>query len=165
MQAERTQKKGGMVMCATVLVILIFILIILLVLKKILFWLSPLFLRSSTNAFQVNAIHIYSYVGSDRAVPPRWKFRKAAAHLRHKQCDLAISKDGSSARVNSGWASSSLESSTFFAALLSVEMSYSYGSHFLMKSSVDTIHTDLFVLERPGLVLYALYKVVPAPCS
>ena len=36
-KAERTQKKGGMVMCATVLVILIFILIILLVLKKILF--------------------------------------------------------------------------------------------------------------------------------
>ncbi|KAI4977192.1 hypothetical protein ZWY2020_051065 [Hordeum vulgare] len=36
-KAERTQKKGGMVMCATVLVILIFILIILLVLKKLIF--------------------------------------------------------------------------------------------------------------------------------
>ncbi|KAM0882732.1 hypothetical protein ACQ4PT_032105 [Festuca glaucescens] len=36
-KAERTQKKGGMVMCATVLVILIFIMIILLILKKILF--------------------------------------------------------------------------------------------------------------------------------
>jgi hypothetical protein len=75
---------------------------------------------------------------------------------------IVISKDGSSALVHSGWASNSLQPSTFFAALLSVEMSYSYGSHFLMKSSVDTIHTDLFVLERPGLVLYALYKVVPS---
>ncbi|KAK1603919.1 hypothetical protein QYE76_027592 [Lolium multiflorum] len=36
-KAERTQKKGGMVMCATVLVILIFIMIVLLILKKILF--------------------------------------------------------------------------------------------------------------------------------
>ncbi|XP_062227886.1 syntaxin-43-like isoform X2 [Phragmites australis] len=36
-KAERTQKKGGMVMCATVLVILIFIMVILLVLKKIIF--------------------------------------------------------------------------------------------------------------------------------
>ncbi|OEL23033.1 Syntaxin-43 [Dichanthelium oligosanthes] len=36
-QAERTQKKGGMVMCATVLVILIFIMIVLLILKKIIF--------------------------------------------------------------------------------------------------------------------------------
>nr|CAB3502064.1 unnamed protein product [Digitaria exilis] len=36
-KAERTQKKGGMVMCATVLVILIFIMIVLLILKKIIF--------------------------------------------------------------------------------------------------------------------------------
>ncbi|KAK3131452.1 hypothetical protein QOZ80_6AG0506640 [Eleusine coracana subsp. coracana] len=36
-KAERTQKKGGMVMCATVLVILIFIMIILLILKNIIF--------------------------------------------------------------------------------------------------------------------------------
>ncbi|XP_062233749.1 syntaxin-43-like [Phragmites australis] len=36
-KAERTQKKGGMVMCVTVLVILIFIMIILLILKKIIF--------------------------------------------------------------------------------------------------------------------------------
>ncbi|PWZ20747.1 hypothetical protein Zm00014a_037192 [Zea mays] len=34
-KAERTQKKGGMVMCATVLVILIFIMIVLLILKTI----------------------------------------------------------------------------------------------------------------------------------
>lgn len=38
LQAERTQKKGGMVMCATVLVILCFIMIVLLILKEILFW-------------------------------------------------------------------------------------------------------------------------------
>ncbi|KAL6606321.1 hypothetical protein ACP70R_041974 [Stipagrostis hirtigluma subsp. patula] len=36
-KAERTQKKGRMVMCATVLVILIFIMIVLLILKKIVF--------------------------------------------------------------------------------------------------------------------------------
>lgn len=36
-KAERTQKKGGMVMCATVLVILIFIMIVLLILKNIIF--------------------------------------------------------------------------------------------------------------------------------
>ncbi|XVF32836.1 hypothetical protein REPUB_Repub17cG0116700 [Reevesia pubescens] len=36
-KAERTQKKGGMVMCATVLVILCFIMIVLLVLKEIFF--------------------------------------------------------------------------------------------------------------------------------
>ncbi|KAJ1264620.1 hypothetical protein BS78_08G013500 [Paspalum vaginatum] len=36
-KAERTQKKGGMVMCATVLIILIFIMIVLLILKKIIF--------------------------------------------------------------------------------------------------------------------------------
>ncbi|NP_001131227.1 Syntaxin 43 [Zea mays] len=36
-KAERTQKKGGMVMCATVLVILIFIMIVLLILKEIIF--------------------------------------------------------------------------------------------------------------------------------
>lgn len=36
-KAERTQKKGGMVMCATVLVILCFIMIVLLILKEILF--------------------------------------------------------------------------------------------------------------------------------
>jgi len=36
-KTERTQKKGGMVMCATVLVILIFIMIVLLILKKIIF--------------------------------------------------------------------------------------------------------------------------------
>ncbi|URE49464.1 Syntaxin [Musa troglodytarum] len=36
-KAERTQRKGGMVMCATVLVILIFIMLVLLVLKTILF--------------------------------------------------------------------------------------------------------------------------------
>ncbi|CAD6240375.1 unnamed protein product [Miscanthus lutarioriparius] len=36
-KAERTQQKGGMVMCATVLVILIFIMIVLLILKKIIF--------------------------------------------------------------------------------------------------------------------------------
>ncbi|THU54148.1 hypothetical protein C4D60_Mb10t21970 [Musa balbisiana] len=35
-QAERTQRKGGMVMCATVLVILIFIMLVLLILKTIL---------------------------------------------------------------------------------------------------------------------------------
>ena len=35
LQAERTQKKGGMVMCATVLVILCFIMIVLLILKEI----------------------------------------------------------------------------------------------------------------------------------
>ncbi|CAL9197573.1 syntaxin-43-like [Musa acuminata AAA Group] len=36
-KAERTQRKGGMVMCATVLVILIFIMLVLLILKTILF--------------------------------------------------------------------------------------------------------------------------------
>lgn len=36
-KAERTQRKGGMVMCATVLVIMCFIMLILLVLKEILF--------------------------------------------------------------------------------------------------------------------------------
>ncbi|KAF7818166.1 Syntaxin-43 [Senna tora] len=36
-KAERTQKKGGMVMCATVLVIMCFIMLVLLVLKEILF--------------------------------------------------------------------------------------------------------------------------------
>ncbi|CAL9119577.1 unnamed protein product [Musa acuminata var. zebrina] len=36
-KAERTQRKGGMVMCATVLVILIFIMLVLLILKIILF--------------------------------------------------------------------------------------------------------------------------------
>ncbi|MBA0881654.1 hypothetical protein Goshw_016076, partial [Gossypium schwendimanii] len=35
-KAERTQKKGGMVMCATVLVILCFIMIVLLILKELL---------------------------------------------------------------------------------------------------------------------------------
>ena len=33
LQAERTQKKGGMVMCATVLVIMCFIMLVLLILK------------------------------------------------------------------------------------------------------------------------------------
>ncbi|KAJ8899095.1 hypothetical protein K2173_010248 [Erythroxylum novogranatense] len=36
-KAERTQKKGGMVMCATVLVIMCFIMIVLLILKELLF--------------------------------------------------------------------------------------------------------------------------------
>ncbi|CAL9769799.1 unnamed protein product [Musa acuminata subsp. burmannicoides] len=36
-KAERTQRKGGMVMCATVLVMLIFIMLVLLILKTILF--------------------------------------------------------------------------------------------------------------------------------
>ncbi|TKY61744.1 Syntaxin-43 protein [Spatholobus suberectus] len=36
-KAERTQKKGGMVMCATVLVIMCFIMLVLLILKEILF--------------------------------------------------------------------------------------------------------------------------------
>ncbi|KAK7337494.1 hypothetical protein VNO77_18071 [Canavalia gladiata] len=36
-KAERTQKKGGMVMCATVLVIMCFVMLVLLVLKEILF--------------------------------------------------------------------------------------------------------------------------------
>ncbi|TYI00335.1 hypothetical protein ES332_A11G127100v1 [Gossypium tomentosum] len=35
-QAERTQKEGGMMMCATVLVILCFIMIVLLILKELL---------------------------------------------------------------------------------------------------------------------------------
>ena len=38
LQAERTQKKGGMVMCATVLLIMCFIMLVLLVLKAILLW-------------------------------------------------------------------------------------------------------------------------------
>ncbi|KAJ1412585.1 Target SNARE coiled-coil-like proteiny domain [Sesbania bispinosa] len=36
-KAERTQKKGGMIMCATVLVIMCFVMIVLLILKEILF--------------------------------------------------------------------------------------------------------------------------------
>lgn len=36
-KAERTQKKGGMVMCATVLVIMCFVMLVLLILKEILF--------------------------------------------------------------------------------------------------------------------------------
>ncbi|KAH9689592.1 Syntaxin-43 [Citrus sinensis] len=35
--AERTQKKGGMVMCATVLVIMCFVMLVLLILKEIIF--------------------------------------------------------------------------------------------------------------------------------
>lgn len=35
-QAERTQRQGGMVMCASVLVILCFIMLVLLILKEIL---------------------------------------------------------------------------------------------------------------------------------
>lgn len=35
LQAERTQKKGGMVKCATVLVIMCFIMLVLLMLKEI----------------------------------------------------------------------------------------------------------------------------------
>ncbi|KAK9215649.1 hypothetical protein WN944_007654 [Citrus x changshan-huyou] len=37
LQAERTQKKGGMVMCATVLVIMCFVMLVLLILKEIIF--------------------------------------------------------------------------------------------------------------------------------
>ncbi|XAR49177.1 hypothetical protein NMG60_11032277 [Bertholletia excelsa] len=36
-KAERTQKKGGMIMCATVLVIMCFVMLVLLILKEILF--------------------------------------------------------------------------------------------------------------------------------
>ena len=38
LQAERTQKKGGMVMCATVLVIMCFIMLVLLILKAMVLW-------------------------------------------------------------------------------------------------------------------------------
>lgn len=38
LQAERSQKRGGMVMCATVLVIMCFIMLVLLILKEIIFW-------------------------------------------------------------------------------------------------------------------------------
>ena len=37
LQAERTQRKGGMVMCATILVIMCFVMLVLLILKTILF--------------------------------------------------------------------------------------------------------------------------------
>lgn len=37
-QAERTQRSGGMVKCASVLVILCFIMLVLLILKEIIFW-------------------------------------------------------------------------------------------------------------------------------
>ena len=37
LQAERSQKRGGMVMCATVLVIMCFVMLVLLILKEILF--------------------------------------------------------------------------------------------------------------------------------
>lgn len=37
LQAERTQKQGGMVMCATVLVIMCAVMLVLLVLKEIFF--------------------------------------------------------------------------------------------------------------------------------
>ncbi|GMI79372.1 syntaxin of plants 41 [Hibiscus trionum] len=36
-KAERTQKQGGMVMCASVLVIMCFVLLVLLILKEIIF--------------------------------------------------------------------------------------------------------------------------------
>lgn len=36
-KAERTQKQGGMVMCATVLVIMCFVMLVLLILKEIIF--------------------------------------------------------------------------------------------------------------------------------
>lgn len=38
LQAERSQKQGGMVMCVTVLVLMCFIMLVLLVLKEIFFW-------------------------------------------------------------------------------------------------------------------------------
>jgi hypothetical protein len=38
MQAERTQKKGGMVMCASVLLIMCFVMLVLLVIKEIILW-------------------------------------------------------------------------------------------------------------------------------
>lgn len=46
LQAERSQKQGGMVMCATALVIMCFIMLVLLILKEILFWFMKIF---STN--------------------------------------------------------------------------------------------------------------------
>ena len=38
LQAEKTQKQGGMVMCATVLVIMCVVMLVLLILKEIFFW-------------------------------------------------------------------------------------------------------------------------------
>jgi TRAP-type uncharacterized transport system fused permease subunit len=38
MQAERTQKKGGMVMCASVLLIMCFVMLVLLIIKEIILW-------------------------------------------------------------------------------------------------------------------------------
>lgn len=38
LQAERSQKKGGMVKCATILVIMCFVMLVLLILKEILLW-------------------------------------------------------------------------------------------------------------------------------
>lgn len=43
MQAERTQKKGGMVMCATVLLIMCFVMLVLLVIKEIILWSMVIF--------------------------------------------------------------------------------------------------------------------------
>lgn len=43
MQAERTQKKGGMVMCATVLLIMCFVMLVLLIIKEIILWYMVIF--------------------------------------------------------------------------------------------------------------------------
>lgn len=55
LQAERTQKKGGMVMCANVLVILIFIMIVLLILKEIIFWHTYLSHSTGNAAVRLNS--------------------------------------------------------------------------------------------------------------
>jgi len=87
LQAERTQKRGGMVMCATVLVIMCFIMLVLLVLKTIVFWLweqmllKILFWSVSTDipefhSFIVLTLPSKSYMLVDGSILSYWRMQE-----------------------------------------------------------------------------------------
>lgn len=74
LQAERSQKKGGMVKCATILVIMCFVMLVLLILKEIILWFFNMNLDYNLILFDATYTHARCWFTLVKEV--KWRFKQ-----------------------------------------------------------------------------------------